>query len=90
MTIFFPQYIHLINYISFSAGEHVSATTAKVMKEKTMSGDGHVKAMLYNKLTQDDENIMSFLKCSYHLQCLKWTVAQSPNILFGRPKAAPN
>ena len=57
------------------------------MKEKTMSGDGHVKAMLYNKLTQDDENIMSFLKCSYHL---KWTVAQSPNILFGRPKAAPN
>ena len=26
-------------------------------------------------------------------QCLKWTVAQSPNatnILFGRPKAAPN
>jgi hypothetical protein len=27
------------------------------------------------------------------LQCLKWTVAQSPNatnILFGRPKAAPN
>jgi hypothetical protein len=55
------QYIHLINYISFSAGEHVSATTAKVMKEKPMSGDGHVKAMLYNKLTQDDENIMSFL-----------------------------
>jgi hypothetical protein len=27
------------------------------------------------------------------MQCLKWTVAQSPNatnILFGRPKAAPN
>ena len=23
-------------------------------------------------------------------QCLKWTVAQSPNILIGRPKAAPN
>jgi hypothetical protein len=52
VTIFFPQYIHLINYISFSAGEHVSATTAKVMKEKTMSGDGHVKAMLYNKLEE--------------------------------------
>jgi hypothetical protein len=32
-----------------------------------MSGDGHVKAMLYNKLTQDDENIVSFLKCSYYL-----------------------
>jgi hypothetical protein len=30
---------------------------------------------------------------SIHSQCLKWTVAQSPNatnILFGRPKAAPN
>ena len=28
-----------------------------------------------------------------HYQCLKWTVAQSPNatnILFGRPKAALN
>jgi len=27
------------------------------------------------------------------VQCLKWTVAHSPNatnILFGRPKAAPN
>jgi hypothetical protein len=32
-------------------------------------------------------------KFSLYLQCLKWTVAQSPNatnILFGRPKAAPN
>ena len=36
-------------------------------------------------------------KLSIHVpvynQCLKWTVAQSPNatnILFGRPKAAPN
>ena len=37
------------------------------MKEKMKSGDGHVKAILYNKLSQDDENIVSFLKCSYHL-----------------------
>ena len=31
--------------------------------------------------------------CKPKYQCLKWTVAQSPNatnILFGQPKAAPN
>ena len=61
------QDIHLINYISISAGEHVSATTAKVRKGKAKSGDGHVKTMLYNKLTQDNENIVNCLKCSYHL-----------------------
>ena len=31
------QDIHLINYISISAGDHVSATTAKVRKEKMIS-----------------------------------------------------
>ena len=44
-------------------------------------------------LLQSVNNIFKHLKCIltlvYHMQCLKWTVAQSPNatnILFGRPK----
>ena len=35
-------------------------------------------------------NEYAFCRC---VQCLKWTVAQSPNVTnisFGRPKAAPN
>jgi hypothetical protein len=39
-------------------------------------------------------SIISFVLREFTIdQCLKWTVAQSPNaanILFGQPKAAPN
>ena len=35
------------------------------MNEKTISVESHSMAMLYNKLTKDDENIMSYHKCSY-------------------------
>ena len=35
------------------------------MNEKTISVESHSRAILYNKLTKDDENIMSYHKCSY-------------------------
>ena len=42
---------------------------------------------------QIDVKLFTILYADDTVQCLKWTVAQSPNatnILFGRPKAAPN
>ena len=53
------------------------------------------------KVVSDLRQVCGFLRAFWFsppikltaAQCLKWTVAQSPNatnILFGRPKAAPN
>jgi hypothetical protein len=50
------------------------------------------------KLLPHERNMKTKFRCNniklpIETQCLKWTVAQSPNatnILFGRPKAAPN
>ena len=74
------------NFIHF----HYFVTTAL----NSLKGDNpkynffHKKSKLMKFKKKPVQNIIQL-----RYQCLKWTVAQSPNatnILFGRPKAAPN
>jgi hypothetical protein len=57
----------------------MSTTTAKVMKEKTISVESHYMAMLYNKLPKNDENIVSYHKCSFHLYKISKIIDHRPN-----------
>jgi hypothetical protein len=61
------------------------------MEEENFPRGGVVKRKGHHDIKKNSEDKDLFqVQCT---QCLKWTVAQSPNvtnILFRRPKAAPN
>jgi len=51
------------------------------MKEKTVTNDNSVQALMLNQLCKDDENIVSYLKCAYHLAKTEQPKSQFPAVI---------
>ena len=95
-----PTYIRsLTNYITQGCIINLTTRRKSQSLEKTTDiqqvtdKQYHIKLYQYNLTTSRKSQYLEKTTDMHQVQCLKWTVAQSPNatnILFGRPKAAPN